>query len=200
MSAINNLTPEQLAELKAKAKAKLHQQQSQQAPNSSFNQPKQPKKPNNQQKEDVLVKGAIKLNVENRIKTAKKNAKLGIYRADKERKALKVEIVEDSRLQLAKKYHELEAQIEGYKEADKLKKKYAKKLLEVEKEATAYKTRLETPLDEYLNLLAEEELERKQRNKKIGFIVKTVFTLGYHAYRAGKKEMFLRTGGLNDVD
>jgi len=198
MSILNNLTPEQLEALRAKARAKLHQQQQQQsqqtAPNSSFNQPKK-----SQTKEDVLLKGAIKLNVENRVKKAKQKAKLGIYRANKEQKAIKTEIIEESREQLARKYHELKAQIEGYKESDKLKKKYAKKLLEAEKEATAYKTRLETPLDEYLNILALEELERKERNKKIGFIVKTIFTLGYHAYREGKKEVFLRTGGLGNV-
>jgi len=195
MSILNNLTPEQLEALRAKARAKLHQQQqqqNQQAPNSSFKQPQ-----NNKSKEDVLLKGAIKLNVENRVKKAKQKAKLGIYRANKEQKAIKTEIVEESREQLARKYHELKAQTEGYKESDKLKKKYAKKLLEAEKEAMAYKERLETPLDEYLNILALEELERKERNKKIGFILKTVFTLGYHAYREGKKEMFLRTGGLD---
>jgi len=191
-SMLHNLSAEQLAELKAKAKARLHQQQQQpKAPNSSFKQPQ------NKSKEDVLLKGAIKLNVENRVKKAKQKAKLGIYRANKEQKAIKTEIVEESREQLARKYHELKAQTEGYKEADKLKKKYAKKLLEVEKEATAYKTRLETPLDEYLNILALEELEKKERNKKIGFIVKTIFTFGYYAYREGKKEMFLRTGGLD---
>jgi len=198
MSILNNLTPEQLEALRAKARAKLHQQQQQQnqqqtPPNSSFKQPQ------NKSKEDVLLKGAIKLNVENRVKKAKQKAKLGIYRANKEQKAIKTEIVEESREQLARKYHELKAQTEGYKEADKLKKKYAKKLLEAETEATAYKTRLETPLDEYLNILALEELERKERNKKIGFILKTVFTLGYHAYREGKKEVFLKTGGLGNV-
>jgi len=194
-SILNNLTPEQLEALRAKARAKLHQQQNQQqtAPNSSFKQPQ------NKSKEDVLLKGAIKLNVENRVKKAKQKAKLGIYRANKEQKAIKTEIVEESREQLARKYHELKAQTEGYKEADKLKKKYAKKLLEAEKEATAYKTRLETPLDEYLNILALEELERKERNRKIGFILKTVFTLGYHAYKEGKKEVFLKTGGLGNV-
>jgi len=198
MSILNNLTPEQLEALRAKARAKLHQQQQQQqqqpkTPNSSFKQPQ------NKSKEDVLLKGAIKLNVENRVKKAKQKAKLGIYRANKEQKAIKTEIVEESREQLARKYHELKAQTEGYKEADKLKKKYAKKLLEAETEATAYKTRLETPLDEYLNILALEELERKERNRKIGFILKTVFTLGYHAYREGKKEVFLKTGGLGNV-
>jgi len=196
MSILNNLTPEQLEALRAKARAKLHQQQqqNQQAPNSSFNQPKK-----SQSKEDVLLKGAIKLNVENRVKKAKQKAKLGIYRANKEQKAIKTEIVEESREQLARKYHELKAQIEGYKESDKLKRKYAKKLLEAETEAMSYKERLETPLDEYLNILALEELERKERNKKIGFIVKTIFTFGYYAYKEGKKEVFLRTGGLGNV-
>ncbi|MCK4441270.1 MAG: hypothetical protein KAU90_04640 [Sulfurovaceae bacterium] len=200
MSALNNLTPEQLAELRAKAKAKLHQQQQAQT------QPKQtqtanPNNPNKaHNKGDILAKGAIRANVENRVKEAKRRAKLGIYQAGKERKAIEVEIEESTRMQLAGKYHELEAQKSGYKKADKLKRKYAKKLLEVENEATAYKERLETPLDEYLNLLAIEELEKKERKKKIGFIVKTILTGGYYAYRAGKKEMFLRTGGLNDVD
>jgi len=197
-SILNNLTPEQLEALRAKARAKLHQQQQQQqqqpkAPNSSFKQPQ------NKSKEDVLLKGAIKLNVENRVKKAKQKAKLGIYRANKEQKAIKTEIVEESREQLARKYHELKAQTEGYKEADKLKKKYAKKLLEAETEAMSYKERLETPLDEYLNILALEKLEKKERNKKIGFIVKTIFTFGYYAYREGKKEVFLKTGGLGNV-
>ena len=191
-SMLHNLSAEQLAELKAKAKARLHQHQQQpKAPNSSFKQPQ------NKSKEDVLLKGAIKLNIENRVKKAKQKAKLGIYRANKEQKAIKTEIVEESREQLARKYHELKAQTEGYKEADKLKKKYAKKLLEAETEAMSYKERLETPLDEYLNILALEKLEKKERNKKIGFIVKTIFTFGYYAYREGKKEMFLRTGGLD---
>jgi len=163
-SMLHNLSAEQLAELKAKAKARLHQHQQQpKAPNSSFKQPQ------NKSKEDVLLKGAIKLNIENRVKKAKQKAKLGIYRANKEQKAIKTEIVEESREQLARKYHELKAQTEGYKEADKLKKKYAKKLLEAETEAMSYKERLETPLDEYLNILALEKLEKKERNKKIGY-------------------------------
>jgi len=195
MSHINNLTPEQLEILRARAREKL-----QQRANQSNNQAKQAsKKPNNpqkkQSKDDVLTKGLIKLSVKNRVADKKRETKLNIYRANKEQEVIKTDIIESTREQLATHFNKLKAEKQGFKEADKIKKKYAHKLLEMEKETIAYKERLETPLEEYANLLAKEELEKKERAKKRNFLLKTVFTLGYHAYKEGKKEIFMRTGG-----
>jgi len=198
-SILNNLTPEQLEVLRARAREKLQQRANQ--ANQSNNQAKQPnKKPNKPKKEqsqaDILTKGVIRLDVKNRVADKKRETKLNIYRANKEQEVIKTNIVESTREQLATHFNKLKAEKQGFKEADKLKKKYAKKLLEMEKETIAYKERLETPLEEYANLLAKEELEKKERAKKRNFLLKTVFTLGYHAYKEGKKEIFLRTGGV----
>jgi hypothetical protein len=182
---MKNLTPQQLEALKAKAKERLQEQL------QGEEYSKQPKA-----KRSIVTKALIKSDVNTKIKELKATSKLNIYRSSKEKGLKKTEIIESTREQLARKYHELLAEKEGYIESDKLMKKYAKKLLALEKEVNLAKQRLETPLDDYVELLRQRELEKAQLKKKIGFAIKTVFTLGYYAYKQGEKEKFLRTGGL----
>ena len=198
MSMINNLSPEQLEQLRTKAKEKLQQRADSQAqqPKKTPKQQKEAKQQPKQTNDDVLTKGLIRLDVKNRVEQTKRKAKLGIYRSGKEQEFIKTEIVESTREQLATHFNQLKAKTQGFKDADKLKKKYAKKLLEMEIEATAYKDRLETSLEEYANLLAKEQLEKKERAKKRNFLLKTVFSFGYYAFREGKREIFMRTGGV----
>ena len=93
MSVIDNLSPEQLEALKAKAKEKLQQRAKQ-----SNQQPSQTPPP----KDDVLTKGLIRLDIKKRVQKAKSKSSLGIYRAGKEKQAIKTEIIEKLQMYIKK--------------------------------------------------------------------------------------------------
>ena len=126
MSVLDNLTPQQLAELRAKAQAKLQQRATQ--------QPQQPQKQQQQQIGGVLTKALIRADVKNKTAKRKADSKLNIYKSGKYQKVIKTSIVESTREQLASKYNTLLAERDGYVESDELMKNYAKKLYELEKE------------------------------------------------------------------
>jgi uncharacterized protein (DUF2164 family) len=192
MSVLDNLTPQQLAELRAKAQAKLQQRATKQRP-----QPQQPtQKEQQQQIGGVLTKALIRADVKNKTAKRKADSKLNIYKSGKYQRVTKTDIVESIREQLASKYNTLLAERDGYIESDKLMKNYAKKLFELEKEVQTAKERIETPLEDYVELLKQRELEKAQFKKKVGFLTKTLFTFGYYAYSQGKKERNLKTGYL----
>ena len=188
---INDLTPQQLAELKAKAQRKLHERNNQ-AKKASSGAGAGAKKGTNET--EILNKALIRATVSQRVAGAKQRAKSDIYRAKKEKRAIKTEIIEDTRSQLARRYNELQAERDGYKEANKLKMKYAKKMLDLEIEASEHKDRLSEPLERYIELMAIEKLERKERIRKAKFIAKTIFTLGWYARNYARKEKKLENG------
>ena len=92
MSVLDNLTPQQLAELRAKAQAKLQQRATQ--------QPQQPQKQQQQQIGGVLTKALIRADVKNKVSKIEADSKLNIYKSGKYQKVTKTSIVESTREQL----------------------------------------------------------------------------------------------------
>lgn len=195
---LNNLTPQQLAELKAKAQQKIRERANQAknttsgAGATSSSAGATAKKAGSET--EILNKALIRASVSQRVAGAKQRAKTEIYRSKKEKKAIKTEIIEDTRSQLARRYNELQAEKEGYKEANKLKMKYAKKMLDLETEVTEHKDRLSEPLERYIELIALEKIERKERVQKAKFIAKTILTFGWYARAYAKREEKLENG------
>ena len=195
---LKDLTPQQLAELKAKAQKKLHERNNQakkatSGAGATSSASAGGKKATNNETE-ILNKALIRASVSQRVAGAKQRAKSDIYKAKKEKKAIKTEIIEDTRSQLARRYNKLKAEKDGYKEANKLKMKYAKKMLDLETEVAEHKDRLSEPLERYIELVALEEVEKKERNRKIKFVLKTIFTFGWYARSYAKKEEKLENG------
>lgn len=191
---LKDLTPQQLEELRKKAQQKIRERanQAKKATSGAGAGAKQTSKKANET--EILNKALIRASISQRVAGAKQRAKTEIYRAKKEKKAIKTEIIEDTRSQLAKRYNELQAEKEGYQEATKLKTKYAKKLFELETEVTEHKDRLSEPLERYIELIALEKIERKERIKKTKFVLKTIFTFGWYARAYAKREEKLENG------